>query len=110
MISENGQWQDILITDRDITLDAAGLPEMITERPTISQDIVHMIMESGLLIDLIGERSMSRWADNMNQIEVLVEDDTRIIPGTVQIDWNNPENIHIYAKSVLGDIKVGVPV
>ncbi len=110
MSTETEQWQDILITDRDITLDAAGLPEMVTERPTISQDIVHMIMESGLLIDLVGERSMSRWTDNMNQVEVLIEDDTRIIPGTVQIDWSNPEKIHLYAKSVLGDIKVGMPV
>lgn len=104
------EWQDILITDRDITLDAAGIPEMVVHRPSITQDIAHMIMESGLLIELVGERSQSKWADNMTQIETLVEDDTRIIPGTIRIDWSNPEKIYLYAESIVGDIEVEMVV
>ncbi len=107
MTSPN-EWQDILITDRDITLDAAGIPEMVVQRPSITQDIAHMIMESGLLIDLVGERSQSKWAGNMSQVETLVEDDTRIIPGTIQIDWSNRENIYLFAESVVGDVEVEV--
>ncbi len=99
-------WQDILITDRDITLDAAGIPQMVVHRPSITQDIVHMIMDSDLLIELVGERSQSKWAGNMSQVETLVEDDTRIIPGTIQIDWGNREKIYLYAESIAGDIKV----
>lgn len=99
-------WQDVLITDRDITLDAAGIPQMVVHRPSITQDIVHMIMDSDLLIELVGERSQSKWAGNMSQVGTLVEDDTRIIPGTIQIDWGNREKIYLYAESIAGDIKV----
>ena len=109
MTSPN-EWQDILITDRDITLDAAGIPEMVVRRPSITQDIVHMIMDSGLLIDLVGERSQSTWSGNMSQVETLVEDDTRIIPGTIRIDWSNREKIYLYAESIVGDIKVEIEV
>lgn len=102
------EWQDILITDRDITLDPAGIPEMVVQRPSITQDIVHMIMDSGLLIELVGERSQSKWAGNMSKVETLVEDDTRIKPGTIQIDWSNREKIYLFAKSVAGDVEVEV--
>lgn len=49
-------YTDILITDGDITLDAGGQPVLVYDRPCIAQDILHMILESGLLVELIGER------------------------------------------------------
>ncbi len=101
-------WQDILITDRDIALDDAGMTGMVIQRPSITQDIVHMIMESGILIELVGERSRTKWAGNMTRLETLVEDDNRIIPGTVEIDWNNREKVYLFAESVIGDIEVEV--
>ena len=104
------QWQDILITDRDITLDPAGMPDYVIQRPSITQDIVHMILESGLLIELIGERSRAKWIGNMTQIEMLVENDQRIIPGTVVIDWNDPEQMVLFAQSVMGEISVPLSV
>ena len=110
MDAQNQEWTDILITDRDITLDTAGIPEMVVDRPSITQDIVHMILESGILIELIGERSQSKWADNMNRLETLVEDDNRIIPGTVQIDWTNRKMIYLYAKSLVREIEVAMAV
>ncbi len=109
-MTSTNQWQDILITDRDITLDPAGIPELVISRPSITQDIVHMIMDSGLLIELVGERSHSKWAGNMSKIETLVEDDTRIIPGTIQINWSNREKIYLFAESIVGDIEVGIDV
>ena len=105
-MAASNEWQDILITDRDITLDAAGIPEMVVHRPSITQDIVHMIMDSGLLIELVGERSDSKWAGNMSKVETLVEDDTRIKPGTIQINWSNREKIYLFAESIAGDIEV----
>ena len=105
-MAASNEWQDILITDRDITLDAAGIPEMVLHRPSITQDIVHMIMDSGLLIELVGERSDSKWAGNMSKVETLVEDDTRIKPGTIQINWSNREKIYLFAESIAGDIEV----
>lgn len=104
------KWQDILITDRDITLDPAGIPVYVIQRPSITQDIVHMILESGLLIELIGERSRAKWTGNMTRIEMLVEDDQRIIPGTVVIDWNNPEQMVLFAQSVMGEVSVPLSV
>ena len=109
-MTASNEWQDILITDRDITLDAAGIPEMVVQRPSITQDIVHMIMDSGLLIELVGERSESKWAGNMSKIETLEEDDTRILPGTIKIDWSNREKIYLFAESLAGDIKVEMEV
>ena len=107
---DSQEWVDILITDRDITLDTAGIPEMVIDRPSITQDIVHMIMESGILIELIGERSYSQWADNMKRMETMVEDDNRIVPGTVKIDWTNRKMIHLYAESLVGEIDVEMAV
>lgn len=109
-MSESQQWQDILITDRDITLDPAGMPDYVIQRPSITQDIVHMILESGLLIELVGERSRAKWIGNMTQIEMLVENDQRIIPGTVVIDWNDPEQMVLFAQSVMGEISVPLSV
>ena len=51
------KYRDLLITDDDITLDAGGYPVLVTERACIAQDIQHMIRESGLLVDLVGERT-----------------------------------------------------
>lgn len=104
------KWQDILITDRDITLDPAGIPVYVIQRPSITQDIVHMILESGLLIELIGERSRAKWTGNMTRIEMLVEDDQRIIPGTVVIDWDDPEQMVLFAQSVMGQVSVTLSV
>ena len=104
------KWQDILITDRDITLDPAGIPVYVIQRPSITQDIVHMILESGLLIELIGERSKAKWTGNMTRIEMLVEDDQRIIPGTVVIDWDDPEQMVLFAQSVMGEVSVPLTV
>ena len=104
------QWRDILITNRDITLDPAGIPEYVTDRPSITQDIVHMIMESGILIELVGERSRAKWSGNMTRLEILVEDDIRIIPGTVVINWDDPEQIVLIAQSIIGDVQVNLSV
>ncbi|WP_067585288.1 DUF2590 family protein [Endozoicomonas ascidiicola] len=106
----NTDWSDILITDRDLTLDPAGIPDYVTQRPSITQDIVHMILESGLLIELVGERSRAKWTGNMTRIEMLVEDDERIIPGTVVINWNDPEQIVLFAQSVMGEVSVTLSV
>ncbi|USE39125.1 DUF2590 family protein [Endozoicomonas sp. SCSIO W0465] len=110
MIGSIRQYKDILITHRDITLDPAGIPDYVIQRPSITQDIVHMILESGLLIELVGERSRGKWTGNMTRIEMLVEDDQRIIPGTVVIDWDDPEQILLFAQSVVGEVVVTLSV
>ena len=104
------QWHDILITDNDIALDVAGIPERVTDRRTIAQDIKHMFLDSGVAIELIGERSPTQWQNNKNRMEAMVEDDQRVIPGTVVIERVGTETLYITATTVLGPLELYVPV
>lgn len=76
---------DLLITDRDFTLNAGFEPVLCNDLMSISQDIKHAIMESGLATLLVAERSPTLRADIIMQITMLVEDDERLIPGTIFI-------------------------
>lgn len=76
---------DLLITNNDLTLDPSNQPVLVDDRASIAQDIAHMIRESGLLVTLVAERDRFRQADCVQQLELLVETDERLVPGTVQI-------------------------
>jgi hypothetical protein len=79
-------YRDLLITDDDITLDAGGYPALVEERACIAQDILHMIRESGLLVDLIGERDVRKRKTNIVRLTLMVDQDRRIRPGTARIE------------------------
>ena len=76
---------DLLITNNDLTLDPSIQPLLVEDRASIAQDIGHMIRESGLLVTLVAERDRFRQADCIQQLELLVEADVRLVPGTVRI-------------------------
>jgi hypothetical protein len=76
---------DLLITDSDFVLGPGNEPELCNNRVSISQDVVHSIIESGLVKELIAERSPTLRADVLLRMELLVETDERIVPGTVHI-------------------------
>lgn len=76
---------DLLITDNDITLDAGGNPERVPDLACITQDICNMIRDTGLLVELMGNRDSLKTAENLIKIKIQVEDDERIVPGTCQI-------------------------
>lgn len=82
---------DILITDDDITLDAAGMPVFTEREESIAQDIKHMIRESGLLTQMIAERDPEKRELLETQIILLVEDDQRLIPGTITFELETPD-------------------
>ena len=65
-----------------------------------------MIIESGLLVDLIAERSPMKWASNMILLEKMVEGDVRIIPGSVLIerDKRDAGRIFLMANTILGPL------
>lgn len=79
-------YTDLLITGNDLTLDAAGEPLLITDRDCITQDIEHLIRDSGLLLQLIGQRDELQRADLLQRLVLMIEDDERLIPGTVSIE------------------------
>jgi len=76
---------DILITDDDITLDAGGIPERCSNRDSIGQDIVHMIRETGLLVELVGNRDERKKAENVVKLTMEVDNDERIVPGSCEV-------------------------
>ncbi|MCO1336321.1 DUF2590 family protein [Microbulbifer sp. OS29] len=79
------KYQDLLIVNNDIALDSLGVPMGISDRASVAQDIKHMIRESGLLVELVGERQSDKWALNLSRLENLVESDSRIEPGTARL-------------------------
>lgn len=90
-------YQDILIENGDVVLDDGRNPVMIQDRAVIAQDIKHAIVESGYAVDLVGEKSRARREDIKTQIELLVEEDKRIVPGTVRIEEPELGKLWIFA-------------
>jgi hypothetical protein len=98
---------DLLIHDNDLVLDPSQQPLLIEDRASIAQDIAHMIRDSGLLVTLVAERSRQRQADCILQLELLVEDDERLLPGTARVLEERPGLYLVTAKTLkFGDIEV----
>ncbi len=93
-------YTDLKITDDDISLDQGGQPNKVTDLASIAQDIKHMIRESGLLVEIIGNRDESAKAANLVQIIINVEDDERIIPGTCEIEETALGTFYLTAETV----------
>ncbi|EIO3967708.1 DUF2590 family protein [Vibrio vulnificus] len=103
------KYQDILIENGDVVLDAGRNPVLIQDRAVIAQDIKHAIIESNLAVDLIAERSTSKKADIRTKLELLVEEDTRLVPGTVRLEEPNQGTIFVFAKTLdFGDLNVEI--
>ncbi len=103
------KYQDLLIENGDVVLDAGRNPVLIQDRAVIAQDIKHAIIESNLAVYLIAERSPSKKADARTQLELLVEEDVRLVPGTVRIDELNDGLIYIFAETLeFGEVSTEV--
>ena len=92
---------DWLITDDDLTLDAGGEPLLIYDLDCITQDIKHMIRDSGLLVQVVGQRSDDAVADLLLQLVLLVETDERLVPGTVAITRQSSALFFVTADTYL---------
>ena len=100
---------DLLIAGNDLVLDPSNQPLLIDDRASIAQDIAHMIRESGLLVTLIAERDPLRQRDCLQQLELRVEDDIRLVPGTVRILRQTSGVYRVTATTVkFGDVEVAV--
>lgn len=76
---------DLKITGGNFVLDSGNEPVRCNNRESIAQDVVHMIIESALARQLVGERSPTLRYDIAQQLELLVESDERLEPGTAQL-------------------------
>ncbi|MEZ8880254.1 DUF2590 family protein [Vibrio lentus] len=104
----NFKYQDLLIENGDVVLDAGRNPVLIQDRAVIAQDIKHAIIESNLAVELIAERSPSKKADIQTKLELLVEEDIRLVPGTVQLEEPTEGTIYVLATTAeFGDLAKG---
>ncbi|EPV1495290.1 DUF2590 family protein [Klebsiella pneumoniae] len=90
---------DLRITAGDFVLDSGSEPVRCNNRDSIAQDVVHMIIESALARQLVGERSPTLRYDIAQQLELLVETDDRLVPGTAQITEMKPGRYLISATT-----------
>lgn len=91
---------DLLITDNDLTLDTGGEPVHVDDRDSIAQDIKHLIRESGLMVQIIGQRDTVKVRANLQTLELLIEDDERLVPGTVKITQTTRELFFVTAETI----------
>lgn len=90
---------DLLIKNGDFVLNAGNEPVLCHNRISIGQDCIHAIIESGLTTQLIAERSPTLRADVITQLIILVEDDERIIPGTVVVNEESTTRLWVTADT-----------
>lgn len=90
---------DLLIENGNFVLNTGKEPELCNNRKSIGQDIIHSILESDLATQLIGERSPTLRADIFTQLELLIEEDERIVPGTVEVSEENQKRLWVTAST-----------
>lgn len=101
------EYIDLLIHDNDLVLDLSRQPLLIDDRASIAQDIAHMIRDSGLLVTLVAERDRLKQRDCIQQLELLVENDERLVPGTALITPLEPGQYLVTATTLkFGTIEV----
>ncbi|MBC2405477.1 DUF2590 family protein [Pseudomonas sp. WS 5106] len=103
------EYIDLLIAGNDLVLDPSRQPLLIDDRASIAQDIAHMIRDSGLLVTLVAERDRLKQRDCIQQLELLVEADERLVPGTTQITQLQPGQYLVTATTLkFGNIEVAL--
>jgi len=90
---------DLRITDNDLTLNPGNEPTLLGDRDSIIQDTQHLIRDCGLLSAVIGERRNAKVALLMQQLALLIEDDYRLVPGTIKITRQDTELFFITADT-----------
>jgi len=93
-------YRDLHISNGDVVLDAGLNPAYLTDRAAIAQDIVHAILDTGLAHLLVSDRGTGVTADTQIKIKLLVEDDVRIMPGTVRIEEVTSGQWWVFADTI----------
>lgn len=103
------EYIDLLIAGNDLVLDPSRQPLLIDDRASIAQDIAHMTRDSGLLVILVAERDRLKQRDCIQQLELLVEADERLVPGTAQFTQLRPGQYLVTATTLkFGNIEVAL--
>ncbi len=82
---------DIQVINGGWDLDAGNQPIYTSDVMSIGQDVKDALLESGLARELQGERNSAKRAEVLTRIELLTEEDERIVPGSascIEEDFN----------------------
>lgn len=90
---------DLNVVDRDLSLDSLLSPEQLTKADVIGQDIKHRLLESGLPFLLVGQRNKNSIGMVLTEVELVVEQDDRLVPGTIQVFYGPEKNIVVNADT-----------
>ncbi|WP_299002308.1 DUF2590 family protein [uncultured Shewanella sp.] len=90
---------DLNILDGDLDFNSVFEPSQLTEAQVIAQDIKHRIIESGMLTRLIKLRNNNAIAPILTELELEVEKDDRLIPGTIELFYNSDHTLSIHADT-----------
>lgn len=93
-------YRDIEIKNGDVVLDAGQNQSYLTDRSAIAQDIANSIIENGLAHLLVGDRGTGIIADTKIKIKLLVEEDIRVLPGTVQVNQLDNGQWWVFAETI----------
>ena len=89
---------DLDVVEGDFVLNDSLSPSIVKAADTIAQDIKHRVLESGLLVKLIGLRNQNGIKPILTELELLVEQDNRLKPGSINI-IKTDNGISIEAKT-----------
>lgn len=90
---------DLNIIDGDLSFDEVLSPEQLNVADVIAQDIKHRLLESGLLVRLIKLRNKNSIAMILTEIELIVEQDNRLVPGSINVLITPQKTIAINATT-----------
>ncbi len=98
MTQVSAKYSDLLIQDGVLILDLAQ-PVLTHTRASIAQDVKHLLMDSGLVTQLLAQRSATLRADVLTKMELLIETDVRLVPGSIELNIRTPSLITITATT-----------
>lgn len=100
---------DLNIVDGDFVTSPTLTLDRLSKAKVIAQDIKHRILESGLLVKLIKLRNINYISAVLTELELEVEKDNRLVPGSVFIKRNDDQTLTIDADTHLyGKVKFEV--
>lgn len=86
------QYIDLHVHDGDFVFDEALQAQTVSDRQSIGQDIKHRLIESGLVLMLLGQRSEEERQAIINKVLIEVDKDSRLEPGTAQLLPSSPNH------------------
>lgn len=99
---------DLFIRGGGIDFDAGQQPIYTDGLVSIAQDIKHAILESGLARELQAERNQALRSDVLTRIEMLIETDVRIEPGSASASEVNASTLALIASAQQETIKLTI--